>query len=432
MKKINKVTFFLVISVLLLLISIAVCGFEMGSLSLKSAGDIRFGIDIRGGVEAVFKPKLEEGAPQPTSQDLENAKLIIETRMDNKNILDREIMIDDINKEIFVRFPWKSGDDTSNAQQAIAELGNTALLTFTAVVAEEGKTPAEETRLLTGADVATTYVQNNSTGIGYCVALEFTSEGAEKFAQATRDHLNQPLYIYMDEIPISAPVVESVITGGHAQITGDFTYDQARELSDTINAGSLPFALESSNYSIISPTLGSNALEVMLDAGIIAFIIVAAYMLIFYRLPGFVACIGLITQLVIQILAVSVPQITLTLPGMAGIILSLGMGIDTNIIISERIKEELRSGKSLTAAITIGYRRAFSAVLDGNVTTIIVAVILMIFGSGSMLSFGYTLLTGVIINFISGIIASRLMTTSLSMYKPFQATVLYGNRRAAK
>ncbi len=426
MKNINKATFFLVIAVILLLASIVVCGFKVGNLDLKGAQDLRFGIDIRGGVEAVFKAKATEDNPnpQPTAEDLESARIIIETRMDNQNIFDREITIDEVNKEIFVRFPWKSGEADFNPQQAIAELGETAMLTFQDVSGEI---------LLEGKHIVNSTVQQ--ANIGYAVGLEFDSEGATLFYEATKNNIGKQIAIYMDELLISAPTVENAISGGQAQITGGasgFSYEDAKALSDKINAGSLPFALESSNYSTISPTLGSGALNVMLTAGAIAFIIIALFMIIRYRLPGFVATIGLISQLLLQILFLSVPQMTLTLPGMAGIILAVGMGIDTNIIISERIKEELRLGKTLAFAIKTGYGRAFTAVLDGNVTTMIVAIVLMIFGSGSIFSFGYTLLTGVILNFISGILASRLMVTSLSLYKPFKSTVLYGNRRAAK
>lgn len=426
MKHINKATFFLVLAVILLLLSVAVFGFKIGNLELYGMQDMRFGIDIRGGVEATFRAKATDDNPdpQPTADELESAKLIIETRMDNLNIFDREITVDEVNKEIFVRFPWKSGETDFNPQEAIAELGETALLTFRD---ENGNVVIE------GKNVKNSTVQQST--IGYAVGLEFDSEGAELFYEATKNNIGKQIGIYMDDDLISAPVVENAISGGQAQITGGtngFGYDEAKALADKINAGALPFALESSNYSTISPTLGTGALRVMITAGIIAFIVIALFMIIKYRLPGFVACIGLISQIILQILFISVPQITLTLPGMAGIILAVGMGIDANIIISERIKEELLQGKSVAAAIKSGYSRAFTAVLDGNVTTMIVAVVLMIFGSGSIYSFGYTLLTGVILNFLSGILASRLMVTSLSMYKPLQSTVLYGNRRAAK
>lgn len=423
MKNINKATLFLVLAIILLLAALAAFGLKAGPVDIKGAQDMRFGIDIRGGVEAVFKAKATEDNPnpKPTSEEMEAARIIIETRMDNNNIFDREITVDDVNKEIFVRFPWKSGETNFNPQQAIAELGETAMLTFR---------DTSGNILVEGKNVASSAVAQGD--LGYVVTLNFDSEGATLFAEATRNNIGSQIAIYMDETLLSAPTVENVITGGQAQITGTFTYEEAKDLSDKINAGSLPFALESSNYSTISPTLGSGALSVMINAGIVAFIIIALFMIIRYRLPGIVSCFGLTSQLVLQILFLSVPQMTLTLPGMAGIILSLGMSIDTNIIISERIKEELIAGKSLTASIKSGYHRAFSAVFDGNITTMIVAIVLMIFGSGSIFSFGYTLLTGVIINFLSGILATRLMVTSLSLYKTFQSTVLYGNRRAAK
>lgn len=426
MKKINKATLFLVLAVILLLVSIAVCGFKTGSLDLKGIKDMRLGIDIRGGVEAVFKAKATDDNPNPNPsyEELEAARIIIEMRMDSLNIFDREITIDDVNKEIFVRFPWKSNETDFNPQKAIDELGETAMLTFkdtSGNVLLEGKN-----------------VKNSSPvqdAIGYAVSLEFDAEGAEAFKKATQENIGKQIAIYMDQDLLSDPVVQNVISGGQAQITNGeagFTYEDAKALADKINAGALPFALESSNYSTISPTLGSGALSVMINAGIVAFIVICLFMIIRYRLPGIIACIGLASQLVLQILVLSVPQITLTLPGMAGIILALGMNIDTNVIISERIKEELILGKSLTSAIKVGYDRAFTAVLDGNVTNIIVAVVLMIFGSGSIFSFGYTLLTGVLINFVSGILASRLMIGSISLYKPFQHTVMYGNRRVAK
>jgi len=155
-------------------------------------------------------------------------------------------------------------------------------------------------------------------------------------------------------------------------------------------------------------------------------------MLIYYRLPGLVACVALLLQVTGQLLALSVPQFTLTLPGIAGIILSIGMGVDANVIVSERIKEELNMGKSLRSSIDLGFDKAFSSVFDGNITVIIVAIVLILLGSGAMLSFGYTLLTGVIMNFIAGVTASRLMIRSLSNYKALRKPQFFGARRAAQ
>jgi protein-export membrane protein SecD len=204
----------------------------------------------------------------------------------------------------------------------------------------------------------------------------------------------------------------------------------ASALANKINSGSLPFSLVVKNCNIISPTLGSNALAVMILAGKIAFVMVCLFVLLYYRVPGLVACIALVLQVTGQLLALSVPQFTLTLPGIAGLILSVGMGVDANIIISERIKEELNNGKTLRRAIDTGFERAFSAVFDGNITVIIVAIILILLGSGSMLSFGYTLLCGVIMNFVAGVTASRLMIRSLSNYETLCRPQYFGARRA--
>ena len=164
-------------------------------------------------------------------------------------------------------------------------------------------------------------------------------------------------------------------------------------------------------------------------AGLVAFILICLFMLLYYRLPGFIACWSLLGQVVGILLAISIPQQTLTLQGIAGVILSIGMGVDANVIISERIKEELREGASLTVALTNGFDRALSSVIDGNVTVAIAAIVLMIFGSGSMLSFGYSLLVGVILNGLTGVVASRVMIGSLSQFKPLRNPWLYGARR---
>jgi len=164
----------------------------------------------------------------------------------------------------------------------------------------------------------------------------------------------------------------------------------------------------------------------------VAFALVCLFMLVYYRLPGLVACIALLLQVSGQLLALSVPQFTLTLPGIAGLILSIGMGVDANVIISERIKEEINAGKSLLAAIDAGFHKAFASVFDGNITVIIVALILIKFGSGALLSFGYTLVTGVVMNFIAGVTASRLMIRSLSMVETLRRPQFFGARRIAE
>lgn len=372
--------------------------------SVKGIFDMRFGIDIRGGVEAIFEPQNLDRKPTP--QELESAREVIESRMDSQNIADREVTVDKEAGYIIVQFPWKSGETDFNPEDAISELGEMAELTF--------KDP-DGTVLIQGKDVDKATPQTNtSNGIKtYVVALSFNSNGSKLFEDATGKLIGKRIGIYMDNNLISNPTVQNQISGGQAVITGMKNYEEAKALAEKINAGALPFSLKTTNFSTVSPSLGSNALTIMVYAGLVAFFVICLFMIVFYKMPGIVACVTLLLQMVIQMLAVSIPQYTLTLPGIAGIILTLGMAVDTNIIISERISDELKKGSSVKGAVVSGYKNAFSSVLDGNVTTAIVAVILMIFGSGTMLSFGYTLLVGMVVNLLIGVSVSKHLILSL-------------------
>ncbi|MDR1131508.1 MAG: protein translocase subunit SecD [Oscillospiraceae bacterium] len=419
--KASKNVFFIAVLITAALLYVAFYGLHIGTLELKGADEMRFGIDIRGGAEATYTPK--ELDRTPTADELEAAKSIIETRMDAANISDREVMVDESSGAVIVRFPWKSGETDFDPQQAISELGETALLTF--------RDP-DNAVVLEGADVTKSYASFDEQSASYVVVLELSPEGTKKFAEATARLVGQRISIYMDDTEISAPTVNSAITDGSAIITGQTDLAEAKELAAKINSGSLPFSMIAHDANIISPTLGLDALGVMILAGQVAFGLVCLFMLLYYRLPGFVACIALVLQVVGQLLALSIPQFTLTLPGIAGVILSIGMGVDANVIVSERIKEELNAGKTLRSAIDAGFHRAFASVFDGNITVIIVSVVLIALGSGSMLSFGYTLLCGVIMNFLAGVTASRLMIKSLSAFKGLQEPALYGARRVTE
>ena len=236
----------------------------------------------------------------------------------------------------------------------------------------------------------------------------------------------------MDEELISNPTVNAKITGGKAEITGMASQEEAQNLSDKINSGALPFSMETTNYNTISPTLGNRALNAMALAAEIALVLTCLFMIAWYRLPGVISCLTLAFQVALQVLVISVPQYTITLPGIAGLILSAGMAVDANIIISERISEKLKKGNSVRTAVKNGYKRAFSSVLDGNVTTAVVAGILMVLGSGTMLSFGYTLLTGVIINLLAGVWMSRYMLNSVIRYKLFNQEKWFRKKKEKK
>lgn len=385
---------------------------------VKGVAKIRFGIDIRGGIEAVFEP--EDLDRQPTQEELNAARNVIETRLDSKNILEREVTVDKQKGYIIVRFPWKSDETNFNPEAAIAELGETAQLTFRD---EKGNV------LIEGSHVKSSSPAFDQQQGEYIVQLSFDEEGSKLFEAATEKMIGKQMAIYMDDVVISAPLVQEKIAGGQCVINGMSNADEAKELSEKINAGALPFSMNTSNHSSISPTLGSDALKIMVVAGVVAFVIVCLFMIIYYRLSGAMSCIALCLQMALQLLAISAPQFTLTLPGIAGIILSLGMAVDANVIISERISEEIARGMTIRQAIKKGYEKAFSSVFDGNFTSCIVAILLMIFGSGSMLSFGYTLLTGLVINFVAGVLTSKVLLSSIIMFKPMNHTKWFRKKK---
>ena len=468
MKRVKKPVFFVVALLILALVYTSLFGVygQNGDFKLtyiKGAGDIRWGIDIRGGVEATFSP--EDGV-EATADQLNAAKEIIETRMVSNNITDYELYTDPTNNRIIVRFPWKSDEEDFDPEAAIDELAATAQLTFregmeyeTSEYADDGslvyKTPTGTTAeniILEGSDVVSAepaMTQNQETGeYQYIVSLKLSDEGKEKFAQATTELVGQTISIWMDDVMISYPTVNEAITNGECSITGDFTSEEATQLASKIQAGALPFALQVSSYSSMPPTLGSQALDAMLLAGIIAFVVISVLMILIFRLPGVVAVISLAGQVGLCFAAISgyfpfINSYTTTLPGLAGIVLSIGMGVDANVISSSRIREELRNGKTLDGALKLGFSESFWAIFDGNITTLIVAVMLMgvfgpsnilsiIFGestTGSIFSFGFTLLVGIIGNFIMGMTATRLMTLSLAGFKSLHKKWLFGGAR---
>jgi len=412
----RKGTFFAVVIVILLISYVAAMGVNIGDIHLKGAQEMRFGIDIRGGVDVSFVPK--DLGHTPTEVELEAARTVVELRLDQKNILDRDVTIDKENGSIIVRFPWQAGETDFDPAKAIEELGAMAELTFIdgSSVTDENPTG---TVIMTGSVISkATAVTDNSAGkVGsYMVQLDLTPEGQATFADATGRLVGSYIGICLDGIPVSTPGVNERIDSDVCYITGTFTREQATLLANQINSGALPFAMVTENYRTISPDLGSNALNVMLLAGLIAFLLICLFLIFYYRASGIVSVVSLLFQVAGQIILLTWPGFTITLPGIAGIILSIGMGVDANIIAAERIREEMRDGKSVPAAISSGFKMSFSSVFDGNVTVLIVAFIMMFFGSGAILSFAYTLLFGIIMNFLAGVTATKLMTSSLGQF----------------
>ena len=415
---------------------------------VKGASDIRFGIDIRGGVDVTFMPADDVEA---TDAQMTAAKTVIEDRLVGLGITDYESYVDNNKNRIIVRFPWKNDEADFNPQTAIDEIGTTAEMVF-----RKGSSATGE-EILSGDDVASASAAYNETE-GWVVQLKFNSAGASAFAAATTELAasNGTISIWLDDNNISTATVNEAITGGEAIIKGNFDQDSASTLANQINSGSLPFALSAESYSTISPSLGAKSLDVMVQAGIIAFILVAILMIVRYRLPGTIAVISLMGQAAATLAVVSgyftvFPGSTLTLPGIAGIILGIGMGVDANVITAERIKEELSKNKTLEGAVNSGFKMGLTPIIDGNVTIVIVAAILMgAFGptdgfwakvfnpifywfgpstAGTIYSFGFTLLTSVLLNFVFGVWATRVMIRGAVHFKPLRKAWLFGGKK---
>ena len=446
--RITKPVFFIVFFLIVAFTLLSTIGIKTYYGDIKTSyvwgiDDIRWGIDIRGGVNVTFGVPEDYAKDNPvTEDDLNSAKSIIEMRLVDKNINDYEVYVDTATNGIIVQFPWQSDDTSFDPQKAVEEIGETALLTFREKheVDSDGL-PSGDTKniILSGADVESATAGYDSENDEYVVQLKFKASGTQKFAEATEKLKGDTISIWMDDICISYPTVNSVISNGEAVISGSFTAEEATDLANKINGGALPFKLEVESLSTISPILGTGARDAMALAGLIAFILIAIFMIIYYRLPGFVAVIALTGQVAGMFAAITGffgfnDASSLTLPGIAGIILSIGMGVDANVISAERIKEELKAGRTIDGALKNGFARGFTAILDSNLTVIIVAVILMaVFGTwfgasteGTVYSFGYTLLAGVIMNFIMACWATRLMTIALSKFKCFRKPSFYG------
>ncbi len=453
-KKTSKLTFFVLLILITALTLTAFFGIDnyFGDtriIYLKGANDIRWGIDISGGVEAVYSPNIVDA--EITSDDMAAAKEVIETRLISKNITDYEVYTDTANHQVIVRFPWSADESDFDAEAAVTELGETAVLKIC------GDEDINNVLLSGSTDIESAKVAYDEDA-NPVVLLNFTSAGKSKFSDATAKYKTLSIWMDNEDGYVTTVNVQEHITEGSATISGSttpFTNEYATDLADKINGGSLPFAMsvDKDKLQIISPTLGSNALNVMLIAGSIAFAAICLLMILRYRLPGVIASIGLVGQIAGMIACISgyfpsFDSFTLTVPGIAGIILSIGVGVDANVIAFERIRDEFKNGKTLDGAIASGYSNSLNAVVDGNVTIVIISIVLMAaFGTpdsllakvftfllpflgsaitGSIYSFGYTLLVGVIFNLVMGVWAASKMLKSISRFKFARNPWLYG------
>ncbi|AIS52313.1 protein translocase subunit SecD [Thermoanaerobacter kivui] len=404
------IKFFSVIVIAAVVAYVAFFGINAGNYSISPVQKhIRLGLDLRGGVYV-----LEEAQGNVTQDAINKAIAVIRNRVDALGVTQPVISQQGSNR-IRVELPGMNDPD-----RAIEVIGKTAQLKF---VGPDGKV------ILTGANVKDSkavYAQTQ-TGVQQPeVTLVLDAEGTKKFAEATQKFLGQPIAILLDDKVISAPKVNDVITTGNAVITGLKDFQEASELATLIRAGSLPVTLKPIAYSSVGATLGPSALNASLKAGIYGTLLVMLFMIAFYRLPGFVADLALLIYILINFIVYALFNITLDLPGIAGFLLSIGMAVDTNILIFERFKEELWAGKSIRPALDAGFAKAFRAVFDANITTIIGAIILFYLGSGNVKGFALTLLIGVTSSLFTAITVTRFLLHALLDMDLTKNIKLYG------
>lgn len=386
---------------------------------------LKLGLDLQGGTRLVFEAKTDDLADADVGPALASARDIVERRVNLFGIAEpsvRTIQSGDIHR-IAVDLPG-----VNNAAEAVSLIGSTAQLSFREVATDTASLDtqddmatisAQQELFVDKADLTGELVDRASVVFSQetgevLVQLEFTGEGAEKFADITQRSVGQPVAIYLDNNVISAPVVQQPILDGVAVISGQFTTDEAEELAISINSGALPVPLELAEQTSVGPTLGEREVAMSLFAGTVGLLMVMLFMILYYGRLGWIACMALIIYGLISLAIFRFIPIVLTLPGIAGFILSIGMAVDANILIFERIREEQRKGREFATAIRLGFGRAMDAIKDANITTILVAFILFnplnwqfLPQFGLVRGFALTLAIGVIVSLFTGVFITR-------------------------
>lgn len=398
-QKTRSIVIFIIFILILAIVSyIALAGLSLpGALRVKPLGSaIKLGLDLKGGVYLVYEAQVS-GNETDLASKIDGVISVFRNRLDSKGLTEATVSKQG-DKRIRVEIPG-----TTDPQEAQDLLGKTAKLEFRD---ESGNV------LLTGSDVKSAKAEYGTPAGGVTqpvVALELTDEGAKKFAEATKANVGKTISIVLDDQVISAPKVNEEIPSGKAQITGMSSMEEATNLANLIQSGALPVPVKVVEMRSVRATLGSGALSRSVMAGAIGVAAVLLFMFLYYRLPGLVADLALIVYIILVFLVLAITGATLTLPGIAGIVLSIGMAVDASVLIFERMKEELRDGKSLRAAVDAGFHRALSAILDSNITTLIAGFVLLFYGTGTVKGFAVTLIIGIIVSMFTAITVTHYL-----------------------
>lgn len=370
------------------------------------------GLDLAGGVHVILE--VEPGY-EVNNEVMNRVKLVISRRVDNLGVSEPVIQLKGQN-QVIVDLP---GID--DQQKAIDTIGKTAVLEF--------RDP-DGNIVLTGANLAAANLSADQFGRP-AVSFKLDRTGAEQFAAMTRKNIGRQAPIVLDEEVISNPVIQSSIENGEGQITGNFTADEAKHLVTLLRAGSLPVPLQVVETRRVGPTLGQQSIDQSISAATVGLILVLLYMLFYYRLPGALADVALIIYGILLMAGLAALRATLTLPGVAGLILSVGMAVDANILIFERIKEERQKGKHIRAAVDAGFSRAFSSIFDANITTLITAAVLFIYGTGPVKGFAVTLSLGILLSIFSAIFVTKTLIALVVNKDPEKYADSFGSVRGA-
>ena len=385
-----------------------------GPTGTGAARNIKLGLDLAGGVSITYQSK----EANPSAEDMADTIYKLQQRISQYS--EEAVVYQEGHNRINIEIPG-----VTNADEILTELGKPGSLQF--------KGP-DDSIVLDGTDVETAdggAIQSDMDGRQYVVSLQLTAEGTRKFAEATRTYLGQQIAIVYDGAVISSPTVQGEITGGQAQITGMNSVEEAQELASTIRIGSLSLELEEVRSNVVGAQLGQEAIETSLIAGGIGVAFVIIFMLIIYGLPGLVAVMALLLYTSLQLVTLNAFDLTVTLPGIAGIVLSIGMAVDANVIIYARIREELVAGKSVQTAISLGFTKALSAILDGNISTMIAAAVLWFLGSGPVKGFAMTLALGIVLSVFSEVVVSRILMNAFYGIG-FKDAKYYGKQKERK
>lgn len=395
----NRAIFALILlSVFILVFGyISIFGISVGVYDVSVVKNIQQGLDLTGGVSAVFE--AVDTKVDGFEDKMDGAVAVFRNRLDQEGYTEATVTRQGSN-QIRVEIPINESSEIQDPEQVIDFIGSPAKLEF--------KDPAGEV-IVSGEQIASAKAQRTE-GDQYVVAFKLKGDGADKFAQATAANIGKNIGIFLDGNEISSPKVNSVISGGEGVIEGGFTVDSARQLAIQIESGALPIEMKTIEVRSISGTLGEDALSKSVMAGIIGLVAVMIFMIVVYRVPGVMSDISLIIYLLINLFCLAtIPGVQLSLPGIAGIILSIGMAVDANVIIFERIKDELKAGHTVENSIEVGFQRAFSSILDSNVTTLIAAGVLYFFGTGAIKGFAITLAIGVVVSMFTTIVVTKFL-----------------------